>query len=174
MSESTPIAWQSEGPETQPGVSKSQLKRDAQAARTLAAELISLSGAQLGVLPLSDTLRESIRLAHGLKREGLRRQLNHIAKLLRIEGVAAIRAADMAARRPRRQINSSASHLELVANELLSQGEGAITSLAQQGGQIERRRLRSLVRAAHEEAALGLSSRAYQTLIGYLKRELGE
>ena len=64
-------------------VSKSEIKRDAEALKKLGAELVALSKTQLERIPLDEQLLEAILLAQKIKREGLRRQLQLIGKLLR-------------------------------------------------------------------------------------------
>ena len=64
--------------------SKSQLKREMQALQTMGETLVALPNAQLDQIPLDDTLSEAIALARRLKnREGKRRQLQYIGKLMR-------------------------------------------------------------------------------------------
>lgn len=64
-------------------VSKSEIKRDAEALKKLGAELVALSKTQLERIPLDEQLLDAILLAQKIKREGLRRQLQLIGKLLR-------------------------------------------------------------------------------------------
>ena len=64
-------------------VSKSEIKRDAEVLKKLGAELVALSKTQLERIPLDEQLLEAILLAQKIKREGLRRQLQLIGKLLR-------------------------------------------------------------------------------------------
>lgn len=66
-------------------VSKSEIKRDAEVLKKLGAELVALSKTQLERIPLDEQLLEAILLAQKIKREGLRRQLQLIGKLLRAQ-----------------------------------------------------------------------------------------
>ena len=66
------------------GPSKSQVKRDMLALLDLGRELVDLSPERLKQLPLSERLYESIRLAQRTtSREGLRRQVHYVGKLMR-------------------------------------------------------------------------------------------
>jgi len=70
--------------------SKSQVKREMQYLRDLGEELVDLPLVSLKKFNFAESLHDSIILAQGLKREALRRQIQHIGKLLREEDDAAI------------------------------------------------------------------------------------
>ena len=67
------------------GKSKSQVKREMQALRDLGSELVDLPVVDLKKFDFSESLYDAILLAQNSKREALRRQLQHIGKLLREE-----------------------------------------------------------------------------------------
>ncbi|MGL5726341.1 MAG: ribosome biogenesis factor YjgA, partial [Plesiomonas sp.] len=71
-------------------VSKSEIKRDAEALKVLGQELISLGRQALSRIPLDDELRVEIELAQKIKKEGLRRQVQFIGKMLRSRDVEPI------------------------------------------------------------------------------------
>ncbi|MGL4455408.1 MAG: ribosome biogenesis factor YjgA, partial [Plesiomonas sp.] len=71
-------------------VSKSEIKRDAEALKVLGQELISLGRQALARVPLDDELRAEIELAKKIKKEGLRRQVQFIGKMLRSRDVEPI------------------------------------------------------------------------------------
>ena len=64
-------------------VSKSEIKRDAEELKRLGADLVELSKSSLERIPLDDDLRAAIELAQRIKKEGRRRQLQLIGKMLR-------------------------------------------------------------------------------------------
>ena len=64
-------------------VSKSEIKRDAEALKDLGAELVDLGKNALDKIPLDVDLRAAIELAQRIKKEGRRRQLQLIGKMLR-------------------------------------------------------------------------------------------
>jgi len=73
--------------------SKSQIKRDMHALLDLGKELVALSDDKLKRLPLSETLYEAIRLAQRItSREGRRRQIHYVGKLMRQAPAAEIQA----------------------------------------------------------------------------------
>ena len=64
-------------------VSKSEIKRDAEELKRLGAELVDLGKNALDKIPLDTDLRDAIELAQRIKKEGRRRQLQLIGKMLR-------------------------------------------------------------------------------------------
>lgn len=73
--------------------SKSALKRQMHALQALGERLLSLRPAELAKLPLSDRLREELTTYHSIRRgarEGRRRQMQLIGKLMREEDTALI------------------------------------------------------------------------------------
>jgi ribosome-associated protein len=74
--------------------SKSQLKRDSHALQTLGASLLDLSDERLRTLPLGDRLLDAVKLARTIRaREGRRRQIQYIGRLMREINSEAIREA---------------------------------------------------------------------------------
>jgi len=73
-------------------ISKSSLKRDAEALQKLGAKLIGLKPNQLAGIDMDETLREAIEEAKRLKpRSGaMKRHFQYIGKLLRFEDADAI------------------------------------------------------------------------------------
>lgn len=83
----------------EPKPSKSELKRQDQALKSLGEEMIGLKPSDLDKLPLDERLREAIGLAQRIKAHGgLRRQRQLIGKLLRQADSDAIEAALVALR----------------------------------------------------------------------------
>jgi ribosome-associated protein len=77
----------------EPRPSKTQLKRQMHELQDLGRELAGLSPVQLGRIDLPERLREQIELARRITaREGLRRQLQYIGRLMRSADAEAIRA----------------------------------------------------------------------------------
>ena len=75
--------WQDEEQEEIIWVSKSEIKRDAEALKKLGEKLVELTKAKLDKIPLEDALLEAVNLAQRLQKEARRRQLQYIGKLLR-------------------------------------------------------------------------------------------
>ena len=85
--------WQDEEQEEIIWVSKSEIKRDAEALKKLGEKLVELTKAKLDKIPLEDALLEAVNLAQRLQKEARRRQLQYIGKLLRGMDVEPIQAA---------------------------------------------------------------------------------
>jgi ribosome-associated protein len=83
--------------------SKTQLKRQMHELQHLGEQLVALPSAQLARVELPEALREQIELARTITaREGLRRQLQFVGRLMRDVDADAIRASLAAVRgRPR-------------------------------------------------------------------------
>ncbi|MGL4859889.1 MAG: ribosome biogenesis factor YjgA [Enterobacteriaceae bacterium] len=154
-------------------VSKSELKRDAESLKALGVELVELSSAALDRIPLSTDMRDAIELAQRIKKEGRRRQLQFIGKLLRQIDIEPIQSAlDKLKNRHNQQV-AQFHQLESLRDRLLQQGDEALNQVVQLFPAADRQKLRSLVRAAHKEQASGKPAKNYRQLFQYL-RELQE
>ncbi|HEV3018130.1 MAG TPA: ribosome biogenesis factor YjgA [Burkholderiaceae bacterium] len=81
------------GPAPEPRPSKTQRKREMHELQDLGQQLTDLPPAQLRRIDLPERLREQIELARRITaREGLRRQLQYIGRLMRTADAEAIRA----------------------------------------------------------------------------------
>ena len=74
-------------------VSKREIKRDAEALKDLGTELVELGKNALERIPLDEDLRAAVELAQKIKKEGRRRQLQLIGKMLRARDVEPIQTA---------------------------------------------------------------------------------
>ena len=75
--------WYDEPQEDLPP-SKSELKREMLGLQKLGEKIVKLSAGQFALIPLEGVLQEAIETARKIKsREGLRRQMQYIGKLLR-------------------------------------------------------------------------------------------
>lgn len=72
-------------------VSKSEIKRDAEVLKDLGVELVKLGKNALERIPLDEDLRAAIDLAQRIKKEGYRRQIQLIGKMLRARDVEPIK-----------------------------------------------------------------------------------
>ena len=77
-----------------PEPSKSELKREAEAARDLGERLLAVAETDLADFPLSDNLRAALRETRRITAHGARRrQLQYVGKLMRQQDLPAIEAA---------------------------------------------------------------------------------
>ncbi|MCE2572112.1 ribosome biogenesis factor YjgA [Motilimonas eburnea] len=152
-------------------ISKTELKRESEALQQLGQRLVKLSPSELKQIPLSEGLADAIKLAHKIsnKHEALRRQMQYIGKLMRFEDPEPIEAAlDVLANK--HQAATHAFHqLELQRDKLISEGDSAISELLETQPQLERQKLRQLVRQANKEAAGNKPPKAARELFKYLR-----
>ena len=121
--------WQNEEQEEIIWVSKSEIKRDAEALKKLGEKLVELTPAKLDKIPLDDNLQEAIFLAQRLQKEARRRQLQYIGKLLRSTDVEPIQEALDKIENKHLQQQIVLHKLELLRDELIEQGDTALTRL---------------------------------------------
>lgn len=149
--------------------SKSQMKREMQALRDLGKELVDLPVSVLKKIDLSEAVYEAVTLAQGLKREALRRQLQHIGKLLREEDEAATRQALAQIAQPQRDEVRALHEIEHWRDRLINGDDEIINQLVERFPAAERQQLRTLVRNARKESELDKPPKSSRLLFKYLK-----
>ncbi|MBT9431124.1 ribosome-associated protein [Candidatus Sodalis endolongispinus] len=172
-----PEEWQDPQPSQQQAneqdeiiwVSKSEIKRDAEALKQLGVELVSLGKNALEKIPLDDDLRAAIALAQRIKREGQRRQIQLIGKMLRARDPEPIQQAlDKLKNRHNQQVTLF-HKLEVLRDKLLVHGEDAIAQVLESYPQADREQLRALVRNAQKEQAANKPPKTALQLYQYLR-----
>ncbi|AIX49427.1 ribosome biogenesis factor YjgA [Pantoea eucrina] len=154
-------------------VSKSEIKRDAEELKRLGAELVDLGKNSLDKIPLDEDLRNAIELAQRIKKEGRRRQLQLIGKMLRQRDEDPIRQAlDKLKNRHNQQVTLF-HKLEHLRDRLIDQGDDAMTEVITLYPQADRQQLRSMIRNAQKEKAANKTPKAARQIFQYL-RELAE
>nr|WP_038381530.1 ribosome biogenesis factor YjgA [Pantoea sp. IMH] len=154
-------------------VSKSEIKRDAEELKRLGAELVELSKTSLDKIPLDEDLRAAIELAQKIKKEGRRRQLQLIGKMLRSRDEDPIRQAlDKLKNRHNQQV-ALFHKLEVLRDRLIEQGDDAMTEVLNLYPDADRQQLRSMIRNAQKEKATNKPPKASRQIFQYL-RELAE
>lgn len=154
-------------------VSKSEIKRDAEELKQLGAELVDLGKNALDKIPLDDDLRSAIELAQRIKKEGRRRQLQLIGKLLRQRDVDPIRQAlDKLKNRHNQQV-ALFHKLEQLRDRLIDEGDDAVAEVLKLWPDADRQQLRSLIRNAKKEKDGNKPPKSARQIFQYL-RELSE
>lgn len=154
-------------------VSKSEIKRDAEALKRLGEELTELGKNALEKIPLDEELRDAVELAQRIKREGRRRQLQLVGKMLRSRDVDPIRQAlDKLKNRHNQQV-SLFHKLEDLRDRLIENGDDAITEVLNLWPQTDRQQLRTLIRNAKKELEGNKPAKSSRLIFQYL-RELAE
>lgn len=152
-------------------ISKTQIKREADALKLIGLELLDLSKKQLAQVPGSDNLFHAISVAHKIsgKHEALRRQIQYIGKVLRTEDIDAIRASIDKLNNKHQQLTHATQNLELLRDELIEQGDNKINELLDNYPELDRQKLRQFVRQANKEKKLEKPAKAAKDLFAYLK-----
>jgi len=154
-------------------VSKSEIKRDAEALKDLGAELVELGKNALEKIPLDDDLRAAVELAQRIKKEGRRRQLQLIGKMLRARDPEPIQTAlDKLNNRHNQQV-ALFHKLEQLRDRLIEEGDDVVPDILALYPHADRQQLRSLVRNAQKEKATNKPPKSYRQIFQYL-RELAE
>jgi ribosome-associated protein len=132
--------------------SKSQVKREMHALLDLGKELVELSTDRLKQLPLAERLYEAIREAQRTtSREGRRRQIHFVGKLMRHAPADEIRAQLDVWKNGSREATASMHRLEALRERLLTDDD-ALTELLQDYPGADIQHLRAVIRAARKEA----------------------
>ncbi|KAF7775567.1 ribosome-associated protein [Pseudoalteromonas citrea] len=156
-------------------VSKSELKRDAQQYQQLALDLASMAKKQRDKLPLTDDLLQAMVVADKIraKSEAYRRHMNYITKTLRTtENIAEIEAAIDLMLNKNNQADVLLNKIEIVRDELIQQGDDKVNELLGEYPELERQKMRQLVRQAKKEAAAEKPAKGYKELFQYLKEAM--
>ena len=154
-------------------VSKSEIKRDAEELKQLGAEMVELGKNALDKLSLDPDLRDAIELAQRIKKEGRRRQLQLIGKMLRQRDVEPFRQAlDKLKNRHNQQVVLF-HKLEQLRDRMVEGGDEAVEEVLNLWPDADRQQLRSLVRNAKKEKAGNKPPKSSRQIFQYL-RELAE
>lgn len=132
--------------------SKSQIKREMHALVDLGKELIDLPNNKLDQLPLAEKLREAIELAKRINsREGKRRQIHFVGKLLRQADIDTIKQKLVVWKQGSQAATRTMHRIETLRDELMSNDE-LLTELLDKYPQVDSQLIRSQIRAARKEA----------------------
>lgn len=161
-------------PDEQDVPSKSARKREMHALQQLGADIVALSAGQLATIPLDAKLAEAIDTARRIKsREGLRRQMQYIGKLMRSAEVEPIREALRQLEHGRKEDARRFHQLEQWRDQLLEQGPKACEEVMAHFPQADGQHLRQLISRANKEKQLNKPPTSARKLFRYL-RELDE
>lgn len=154
-------------------VSKSEIKRDAEELKRLGGELVELSKNSLDKIPLDEDLRAAVELAQKIKKEGRRRQMQLIGKMLRSRDEEPIRLAlDKLKNRHNQQV-ALFHKLEVLRDRLVAEGDEAVPDVLALYPDADRQQLRAMIRNAQKEKAANKPPKAYRQIFQYL-RDLAE
>ena len=133
--------------------SKTEIKREMHQLQAFAQQLVEMSKHQRGRLPLSDELKETMVVADKIKNkhEALKRHIRYIGKVLQETDLAPIRQAMDVMANKHQQETAKFVRLEKLRDDLLEQGNDKVEALLSEYPQLERQKLRQLVRNALKE-----------------------
>ncbi|PXZ04547.1 ribosome biogenesis factor YjgA [Gilliamella apicola] len=148
-------------------VSKSEIKRDAEVLKKLGVELVNLSKNEIAKIPLDEDLLYAVELAQKIKKEGYRRQIQYIGKLLRSRDIEPITLAlDKLKNRHNQQV-AQFHRLERLRDELIDTGDAE--SIMELFPSADRQQLRTLARLAKKELTANKPPKTARQIFQYLK-----
>ncbi|MBD1389879.1 ribosome-associated protein [Neiella sp. HB171785] len=156
-------------------VSKTQRKQESEALQKLGRQLTEMGDQLLLKLPLDESLLEAIQLAKRIrnKREGYRRQIQYIGKLMRQRDCDDIIKAIALIEAKKQQDNQAFHQLENTRDAIIAEGDSAIQQFIDDYPQADRQRLRQLSRGAQREQKQNKPPKSARELFKYL-REIAE
>ena len=161
--------------------SKSQLKREAEAKQKLAEVLVNMTDANLSKMPLDDALLDAVTEARKInrKKDGFRRQLQFLGKLMRSRDTQPIEHAVNLLDSQHAQANAHFHLLEhwrdtIVKQGLSARGDDVIETLVADYPALERQKLRQLQRKAVKQHNDNAAPSASRELFKYLKDTIQE
>lgn len=156
--------------------SKTQLKNESLALQKLGKELVDLGAAALDKIPMDSELEDAVLLARKInrKKEGFRRQIQFIGKLLRNRDIAPIEEAMLAMKTAHQQHTKAFHTLEKYRDQILAEGDDAINRILQEHPHLDRQKLRQLTRQANKEKSLNKPPKSARELFQYLKDAVEE
>jgi ribosome-associated protein len=151
--------------------SKTEIKREMHQLQDFAQRLIEMSKHQRSRLPLSDDLKDAMVLADKItnKHEALRRHIRHTAKILLETDLQPIHQAMEIMANKHQQETAKFVRLEALRDDLITQGNTAVESLIADFPNIERQKIKQLIRNAAKEKKAEKLGKHYKNLFTYLK-----
>jgi len=156
--------------------SKTQLKQEAEDIKQLGVALVEFSNAQLDEIPMKDELREAIQLANRInkKKDGFRRQLQLIGKILRQCELEPIEDGINKLRAHHRRTNNHFHQLEQLRDDIVNKGDSAIQSVLDEYPELDRQKLRQLQRQAVKQKEAEKPPKAAREIFQYLQQHIKE
>ncbi|KXI30125.1 ribosome biogenesis factor YjgA [Paraglaciecola hydrolytica] len=152
-------------------LSKTQLKNQMLDLQKLGESLIELSPSELAKIPMDEALLDAVMLARRItrKKEGFRRQLQLIGKMMRQRDTVAIEQA-IGVIRSAHQTSSAAFHkIEVLRNNVINGNEEKIEKAISQHPLLDRQKLRQFARQAQKQQAENKPPKAARELFKYLQ-----
>lgn len=155
-------------------LSKTQLKQQMLDQQKLGESLIELSQSELAKIPMDEALLDAVLLARRItgKKEGYRRQLQLIGKMMRQRDNVAIEQAVQVIKSAH-QTSSAAFHkIEVLRDHIIKVGDEKIEQAVEKYPTLDRQKLRQLSRQANKEQSSNKPPKAARELFKYLQQAI--
>jgi len=159
------------GSELDDWVSRSELKRQADDYHQLGRTIMGLSDKQRKKIPMSEDLAAAVALANRIRhtKEGFRRQMQFVAKVLRASDADEIRQSLNQFKNRDKRVEVEAAKLERVRDLMIKNGDDEINTFVEAHPSADRQKFRQLVRQAAKEHKAEKPGKGYKALFQYIK-----
>lgn len=132
---------------------------------------MDLADSQRKMIPMSEDLRQAVELANRIRhtKEGFRRQMQFVAKMLRNSDVDEIRESLTQFDKRDKRADVESKKLEKQRDRLIKMGDVAINDFLESHPTADRQKLRQLVRQAAKEVKEEKLAKGYKDLFKYIK-----
>ncbi len=159
-------------------VSRAEVKREIAIYQELGIKVASLSKTQIAKLNLDEHLYDNVLKTKTIKinTEAYRRQLQYLGKLMRFEDIEALQIDIKNVLNQNSNESAKLNVAEKLKDQLLSEGDSAIQELIEKHPELERQKLRQLVRQSNKELSKkpDVASKSAVELVKYLRSEISE
>lgn len=157
-------------PQEEEVISKSQRKRDADAAQKLGKDILALSHDDQKSMDLPESLSDALDEARRIKKNSaLKRQLQYIGKLMRTIDVEPIQEQYLKLTNHYDKDIKILHNLENWRDRLLEEGDKALEDLLKEAPNADRQHLRQLIRQSVKETKLKKPPKSSREIFKYLK-----
>jgi ribosome-associated protein len=152
-------------------LSKTQIKAQMLAMQKLGESLVHLGQSSLAKIPMEQDLLDAVMLARKIlrKKEGYRRQLQLIGKIMRNTDIAPIEQALNNIKSAHKKLNNAFHEIEILRDDILREGDSKIESTIADYPLLDRQKMRQYVRQANKQQAENKPPKASRELFQYLK-----
>ncbi len=139
--------------------------------QALGRKIVAMSKAQRAKLPLDDDMKDALVLADKIKNkhEAAKRHMQYIGKLLREADLEAIHLAMDAIANKHQQETIKFQQLEQLRDQLIAGNNDDAEALLAESPNMERQKLRQLIRQAAKEVKAEKPGKSYRDLFQYIK-----
>ncbi len=154
--------------------SKTQLKQEAERLKKIGLELVDLTKGEREKIPLDAELLEAIELCTRInrKKDGFRRQLQLIGKKLRSREIEPIEKSLANLKSSHTASNRHFHALERIRDSIVNTGDEGINQAVSDYPQLERQKLRQLLRTAQKQEKENKPPAAAREIFQYLRDEI--